>query len=53
MDGVRNKHPRHSDTIKQVNFFLDGRALEDTIGEPDFIAVDENYEAILLFPDGF
>ncbi|CAG8761555.1 10614_t:CDS:2, partial [Gigaspora margarita] len=29
--------------------FLDGRALEDVIGEPDFIVVDENCEVVIPF----
>ncbi|CAG8449896.1 63_t:CDS:2, partial [Gigaspora rosea] len=29
--------------------FLDGRALEDVIGEPDFIVVDKDYEIVIPF----
>lgn len=29
--------------------FLDGRALKDIAGEPDFIVVDENYKVLIPF----
>ncbi|RIB27656.1 hypothetical protein C2G38_2239966 [Gigaspora rosea] len=35
--------------LRRNKSMLNGRALEDVIGEPDYIVVDENYEVVIPF----